>query len=317
GESPRLTRFAVSRDGFTEVATLAFDDLLTPTRFFSAPNFAFVSETKAYLFDPIAGEVIVFDPSQMLERGRFSIPRDNVPGNMFPVLGFTPTVLDSGRVLYSVGFANSVDDVVSSTSLLVVIDTNDDEIVQALTTDVCGYLIHAYPKREGDIWFSTGAFSAAVGATTEGERAGPSCVVELSSELSFAEEPLAPPTALTGGAPAGSYIFVDERSAFMRVLATDVVPEPAQLETIELNNGGFWRWGYIADVTDPSSFELVDGSSLGGGYTRVLNVDERRFAVESRADFSGSQLIELRPNGTLVRGIESRQTITNVIPLQL
>jgi len=315
-EAPRLTRYRARPGGpFEEEATVQLAGLAAPPRALGADNYFVVGPRKAYVFDPFAGDFLVLDLQQMTLEGRIALPMDDIPGpNLFPAVG-AGAVRRADRLLVPIGFANSIQDVVSPTSLLVVLDTDEDRVEQVLSTEVCGYLRHVWTTDSGDVLLGSDVFTTALEVASDGERGGPTCVIRLGEDLRFADAPVAPPGALTDGTPAGSFVFVSDSSSFVRALDRSALPA-TPLSRLELNNGAYWRWGFITGIGASPSFRVVEGSALGTGFSATFDVHGRRFAVESRADFSGSTLVELRPDGTLVEGLRTDQLFVGLAPLR-
>ncbi|MEM1413609.1 MAG: hypothetical protein AAGH15_01850 [Myxococcota bacterium] len=316
GESPNLTRFEVGRDGtFVEGETLALaGTILTPPGILISTVFFFAGPEQAYFFDAFAGALLHWNPVTMTVTNTLEIPPEvEIPGpNLFPFVGSRP-VRSGDRFFASIGFTNTAANRISQTSLIVVVDVANDRIEEVLSTDLCAYLIHPHVAANGDVLVGTDVFSTAFEVATEGDQGGPVCVVRISADdLSIRRE--FEPRVPTGDADAGTFIFVGDQSAFMRVLDPEALPD-TPLTRIELNNGEFWRWGFLPSF-DADALTLIPDEGLGSGIARALTVDGRRFAVDIDGEL-GTRLVELRPDGSLVPGPASNQSILNVFPLTL
>ncbi|MEM9073363.1 MAG: hypothetical protein AAGE52_32965, partial [Myxococcota bacterium] len=314
GDAPRLTRFRVRRDGsFVEEAELALDGrVLTPPRGVAVTDFMVVARDKAYLLDSASGAIIQWNPETMVMEARLDVPGDiEIPGpRLGPVTGDDQLLTDD-ELVFTVGFTNSREDNISSTSFVVFVDIANDEVRRVLTPDECGYLRHGRTTATGDFLFSTGVRSTAYEVSSAGRIGGPSCILRVAGDT-FNAEVLAPPGALTEDRAAGSFIFVSDDSAFVRVLDETALPgEPTSLTRLELNNGQYWRWGFVRDFAS-GEFEVVAGSELRAGFAPSWEVAGRRYAVEYETDFIGSRILELQPSGALRPGLRTVHTVRNI-----
>lgn len=320
GDAPRLTRYRVGADGsFTSEGTLALDGLLlgTPNSFWHR-DFMVVSRDKAYVLDGISGALLSWNPSTMTPGERLTLPPDvEIPGPALgPVVGADRLVIDD-RLVFTTGFTNSRADAISSTSFIVFANTADDELERLLAPDECGYLQHGRLTAAGDFLFSSGVRTTGYEVASDGLVGGPSCILRVDGS-DFSVERVAPPGALTEGRSAGGFIFVSDNSAFVRVLEDSAVPggDPSRLSRLELTAGEFWRWGFIRDL-QTREFEFVANSERGLAAAQTMNLGDRVVAVVYFSDFSGSQVSELRPDGTIVPGLFTSLDIRNVIPLDI
>ncbi len=316
GASPQITRYRVGPgDAFEAEETLAFPRFLTPPRFVGPAHFVFIDARRAYLFDPFGEELIVWDPVDLVVTGRVPVPTEDVPGpNLLP-LPAVQTAQVGTRVIYPISFANSFDDAAHPRTLVAVLDTTTDTLETLLVTERCGYLRDVFATSTRDVYLGTDIFSTAVHVASEGERAGPSCVLRLDIEtLTLDDTPVLVEGDDLGGRPGGSFAFVADDRAFVRTLDPDALPADTTLTTLDLTNGAFWRWGFVANL-DPVSFRFVEGAPLGPAFTRTYTVRDLRLTVD-RTPAGGSQLTRIRPDGTRTPGVRTGQTILYVFPLR-
>ncbi|MEM1414974.1 MAG: hypothetical protein AAGH15_08740 [Myxococcota bacterium] len=320
GEAPRLTRYRASLEGgFTEEGILAFDrQLVSPPGSLVASDFFVVAPDKAYVLDGLGAAVVIFDPQAMTLVDRVLLPPDlPVPGFQLGPVVASDRLMIGDTLVVTIGFTNSARADISATSFIVFLDTTDDTIERVLTPESCGYLQHARATASGTLLFGTGVRSAAFEIASAGEVGGPSCILEVDG-TTFDATPLAAPGALTGGRAAGSFYFVSDTSAFVRIFeesALDV--DVADLTRFEVASGPYWRWGFVPDLNG-ADFRLVDdGSELRSGFSLSRVVDDVRFAIELRPDFGGSRLIELQAGGTILPLTETSQFLRNVFGMRL
>ncbi|MEN0060634.1 MAG: hypothetical protein AAGA48_00720 [Myxococcota bacterium] len=314
GDSPRITRYRIGADrSFTVEAELGLP-LLTETRLFVGRNFQSIDETTAYLFDPAAGELRIWDPSAMELREIVMVPRDQVPRlGLLPVLGYETHRL--GDEIYStVGFASSVIDVVEPISLVFATNTVTGEISDVTQVQTCGYALHSRLTAEGELLLGTGSFSTAVGIASEGERAGESCVMAYDPVTRTSREtPVLSAADLFDGDPTGNFVFVADDKAWARVADPSALPEPP-FATGDITSGPIWSWGFI-DQFDPPSFRRVDARPPGNSFATPFVFDDTYYVVDNAPDFGGSQLLRLGTDGTLTEGISTNQTIRGIVRL--
>ncbi|MEM9192029.1 MAG: hypothetical protein AAGF12_22840 [Myxococcota bacterium] len=316
GEAPRLTRYRVSPSGqFEEEGTLAFLSF-TPPRNFVPSSFPFASETKGYIIDPLGAQVIIYDPTTMTTIGTVDVPTDLVPGlDFFPAIGYDVLRLQ-GHILVSVGFINTAAEVISPRSLILLLDPETDTIDRVFSTETCGYLRHGRLTANGSVLLGSDVFTTSLEWTSEGLEGGPVCVLRINSDLEVTA--VAPPNALTDDVPGGTFIFVSDTAAFVRVLDESAAP-PRPITSFELNAGSYWRWGFISGIGSEPTFRLVDESPLSPAFsTATERFDEdRRLVIDRGVDLSSTTIVQLRPDGSFTPGLRSTQIITNVFPVSL
>ncbi|MEM1418142.1 MAG: hypothetical protein AAGH15_24820 [Myxococcota bacterium] len=317
GAQPVLTRYRVTPDGrFEEEEQLAFPGLLTPPRFLAPASFVFADERRAYLFDAFAAELILWDPVELSVIDAIAVPTEDVPGpNLLPLVAVEPGRAGQ-RVVYPISFANSVTDIAHPRTLVAVLDTETDSLETLLVTETCGYLRHVWITEDGDALLSTDIFSTAVNFASEGARAGPSCVLRLDLEtMTLDDAPVLAEGEALGGNPGGSFAFVSDDRAFVRVLDLDALPDGGALTTVELTNGAYWRWGFV-DGLDGASFRFVEGATLGTGFARALTVHGRRLSTEPIGTDAGTRVVELGVDGSRRPGVRTGQNLLHVFALR-
>ncbi|MEN0061217.1 MAG: hypothetical protein AAGA48_03650 [Myxococcota bacterium] len=315
GDTGVLTRFRIRGDRtFAADGEMAFTQLQTSLRFFSSNHFTILSSTEAYLFDPVAGELRLWDPDAMVLRGRIVLARDLVPGPLlFPVVGFDQHVVGD-ELFTTVAFANSIEDVADRTSLVTVTDIKRGELSEIVAINTCGYVRHSWLTAEGDLLFGTDAFSTAVGVASEGQRSGPSCIMAFDPVTKVQRStPVLAAEQVFDGAPVGNFIFVSDNQAWARVLDPSLLPQAA-LTTVEITGGPYWRWGFIDGFDDPT-WTILDDRPVGTSFADPFDIGDVRYAVENAPNFEGSQLLRLNRDGTLTPGVRTDQTIRGLLPV--
>ena len=153
----------------------------TGLTFFSFTNL-FISETKAYLLDESQQQLVIWDPLAMEIRELVPLPmlsRELVPGGQTFAIPVTyDSLIREGRVFVPVTWQDFDNAVVASSTGLLVLNTETDEVMNFVEDERCIGAMSVVTTADGDAYFGTWdraiIFNQAVRGNTR-----PSCVLRL------------------------------------------------------------------------------------------------------------------------------------------
>ena len=311
---PTITRWDVSPEGvFTRGATVSFANLGLTSAIAAADGQIF-SDSKAYFVDQGQGNIIVWDPTEMILLG--VIPLDTGSGE-----GLSPNVFSTlgvrGNRVFASMFSWSSNDwtVLGERSRLFTIDTATDTVIRSTDEARCNQLALGGVSSDGTAYFSArsyftlprlvfgagfGAASCSLRIVPEGEEFDQGFDVDLA--------------ALVGGRPAGDVTLVSDDTAFIRVWHTESASEPTPANWDAMRGeAGFrwWRWRIGSEAAD----EIVDQDSAANT-VQLRTVDGKVFALRYTPNFSSTTLEELRPDGSIIPGLTGQGGIYGVIRMR-
>jgi len=155
GDAPVVTKYEVKENNeLRELGSVSFENYGVSDAAFW--NNTFVSETKAYLTGANAAELIVWNPTSLEIEGTIEIEGLEPRGNLKPraALADRSNVVSNGKLYRPIYWTD--DDYAGRTedSLIVVIDTATDEVVNKIKVDATG-LDYGTVDDAGLLYFST------------------------------------------------------------------------------------------------------------------------------------------------------------------
>jgi hypothetical protein len=298
GADPSITKFTVAADGTLEEGdTVSFaGEGVTNVDTGPLVGETLVSRDKAYLFDSTF-RAIVWNPESMELSGReidFSAPLKAIVAD---APGYTPQIFVAPGFVKQVGklmfvpvrwqnwSAETPDQIIYPLGGLLILDTEQDEVVRLLTDPRIIDTIYTVVSDAGDLYLFTGAFGASFNVAFGLET--PAGVLKIKKgETEFdpdyylnLEERLGgrPGTTPSGGRGTEVYLkaFYDEEADMYDAegnVKDEIVAEPWTL----LSSG--WRYWRI-DLEDPETAEVIEELPWGGtdGYFYRIPEEDRLF----------------------------------------
>jgi hypothetical protein len=218
--------------------------------------------------------------------------------------GLTPKFWQ-GYLVFALSFFQEDDERYSNETTIVFVDTQSDEIVAAVAESRCSYLASSMESTNGDLYFGSSAYTAAVRAVLGDQYGGPSCVLRVNRGSRVADPEFRLDVVEIAGAPAGDLVPGLGNRAFTRVLDNALAPAVPPLTPSELSSPAYWRWAEVVDITDrATSFVPMAGLEPGPSSSLSYFVDGRTLASQSKADYSSTTLVDLAAAGGPTLGTE-------------
>lgn len=311
GESPTMTSYGVDEDGsIKEEAAVGFSHYGA-----EYAESGFISEDKAYLF---SDEGVVWDPAAMAVTRTFELPviEDREGGQEWKGLSVGRALAArDNRAYVATNWANWGSYEVSEDSLIVVIDTDKDEVIGTISVP-CPYVDVATLDDDGYVYFSNWTYSV-VQTLAQGKRKA--CAVRIapgedeldaSWALTFAD--------VTGGHEGAALRYVGAgKAVFAAYDETRLEKDPADYgedyagELADLSNWKLW-------MIDLQTLEAapVDGLDwMSGGYY-MSRVDEGAFVLAPNDDYTSTSLYHLSPGGTADFRFEVRGWVLGLVQVR-
>jgi hypothetical protein len=284
GEAPTITRFAVSEGGaFSNEGTLSF--LNQGAQFAES---AFVTPDKAYVF---ADQAVVWSSRSLAITGSFDLPAtpDRPGGMQYGGLSAGRSLVVRGdRTYVATSWANWDEYAVSEDSLIVVLDTDTDRVVDTLAAP-CPYLDVATLDDDGSIYFSNWVYSLWP-TLLSGKKSA--CAVRIPAgedridpdwSLTFAD--------VTGGHEAAALRYVGGRKALISVYHDERADLSADGDPAALADAANWRF-WMLDL-DTRAASPIDAIGYHAGGFSTSRIDGRTFLMVPSADYESTSVYEL------------------------
>jgi hypothetical protein len=305
GESPTMLRYSVSDAGnFSEEGKISFQDYGG-----TVADSAFVSADKAYVF---ADDGAIWSPTSMEILDSFSLPEfDNRDGGLehSGLRTGRGMVVRGNRAFVATNWANWTEYTVAEDSLIVVIDTDKNEIIDQLPVD-CPYIDVASLDDDGTVYFSNWVYS--VGQTLlDGKRQA--CAVRILPEtdeidrdwtLKFAD--------VTEGREAAALRALGDGKALLSVFHDEEADLDSNPESLaDTANWRFW----MLDLATLEAHPVEDIGFNAGGFN-TAHLDGRNFVLMPSNDYESTAVYEIFPNGRAEQRWESSGWSTQLLKIR-
>lgn len=293
GEAPTMRRFDVTGSGeLVQPEAVSFLDYGA-----AFAGGAFLSPGKAYLF---AETGVIWDPAAMEITGTFDLPdvEDHAGGQAYSGLATGRQFAAHGNRAYvATNWANWDTYEVSEESLIVVLDTDNDEVVATLPAP-CPYLDVATVDDDGYVYFSNWPYSVPQ-TLLYGKRKA--CAVRIAPGAEELDESWSLQfDEVTGGHEGAALRYLGDGKALF--VAYDesrldgTAPEEYPGELADRANWQFWT--IDLKTLDASPVDGLDWSA--GGYY-MSRVGDRSFVLAPSDDYSSTTFYEVLTDGTAER----------------
>ncbi|SEK54628.1 hypothetical protein SAMN05444354_101843 [Stigmatella aurantiaca] len=239
-ESATVTRYTLTANNTLEKAgTVDFAPRGVTSLGEYQANFQFVSETKAYFFDGLTAQVIIWNPTAMTVTGTIPLDALVIPET---VLAFSGAVVHTGgQIIMPVGWRPVQGINVTKKAGVVSIDTATDTATLA-EDDRCGYTHDAALGLDGKVYIATEAYGAAVRRVV-GEEAPEPCLLKYDPQTrAFDPSFYRALDSLVGGGTAGALIPGEQGTAYVRVLDETIAPVNEGTPPRIVASGTGWQW---------------------------------------------------------------------------
>ncbi|MFP2963647.1 MxcI protein [Myxococcus sp. 1LA] len=263
-DSPSVTRYSLTEaGGLVQSGTMSFASLGVMSLGEYQANFQFVSETKAYFFDGITAQAVIWNPTEMTVTGSIPLGELEIEGTE---MAFSGSVIShNGQLIVPVGWRPAVGVGITQQAGVVSVDTATDTATIA-TDPRCGYTHDAVLGPDGKVYIATEAYGAAV-RRTHGDEVPEPCLLRFDPQTrTFDAGFHRPLSTLTGGGTVGSLVPGPSGSAYLRVLDENVAPVLEGTHPRSVASGAGWQWWQLnlstLAATHVPQFPATSGSSF-------------------------------------------------------
>lgn len=302
GEQPVITRYSVTDDcSLTEEGRVSFAGYGFELIYLDDWGVVFASPSKAYVFDYVSGDHVIWNPETMEIEGVLDAPEEvqdhyddedyhidvgaaHVRGNlMFRVYGWNrrPEHYETVQEQY-----------------LAVYDTDTDELVALHEETRCpGLNYRVEPDEDGNLIFSNWVYNVAETLLYEGPE---SCSLRIENgesdfdggwQLIFSD--------YTDGREAAAFSYLGDGFGFINVFHDDRFGSYDEgTDPFDMTFSPNWRlWRF--EIGDEESGEPIEGLDFTPGGYSVAKTDGRTFVMlPVDSDYSATDVYEILEDGT-------------------
>lgn len=303
-DSPVLTRFDLADDAsFIEGQQFSLANTGITSGFKRQGLVPILSEDKAYWLDDITQQVVIWNPSEMVLAGSFSLAEVNREGLVFE-LGERAVLRDDG-LLFVGGRYRTPDEGEIGSAVALVIDTTTDELVQVLEDPRCGDTVHIVEDESGTLFFGSGTLGAVLHALQFPEGYPEPCILRiLPGEQTFDPDFQVSIPSLVEDRSAGRLVLGKNGDAFVQALHEELLDEPLGPDTplFDPFEATAWQWHRI-DLGSDVPGNLVEGLAPTSASGNILSADGQDFILEVNFELLETTLLVAREDGTLSPGL--------------
>lgn len=289
-ESQVVTRFAVSdegepsEDGELSFASYGFDSV-------SLDDWGntFISATKAYLFNAVDGNTVIWNPTTMEIEGEvdldgFDLVRDGLE------LNTSPGVARGDRLYRAVSWIDWEAYEFSREQYLAIVDVESDQLIELVEETRCPALSNRIERDEDDnLYFSNWIWN--VGATLVGDAPG-SCALRVAAGAErFDAEWSLPYAEIADGREGAMFAHLGRGRGLISVFHDERETIGAETAPDELVSAASWRlWSVDLETR---TGEPLAGLDWNTGAISTYHIDGRAFLLVPGEDWALTQIHEV------------------------
>jgi hypothetical protein len=266
-ESTEIEKFTVAPNGSLERGARVSFASFGLTTGFNPNTVQFVDETRAYIFT--TDRILTWNPSDMTLGEELPVP-DMTRDGYDAQLGYT-TFRRGDEIVLTVRWADGEGDRVLDETGLLVFDTSTG-LTEFSSVTGCGGAAWGAEGLDGTIYWSTGAFEAAVYGISEGSRAGEPCIVRLPPSERTLSTTVMPLSRWFPGRLSGSLWGVMPGRAVVRVFEGDETSFGLDTTSGEVTFRSPWSWHFV-DLESGVS-ERIDALGDNGGSVFLFDLQD-------------------------------------------
>ncbi|MEM8608299.1 MAG: hypothetical protein AAGF92_14400 [Myxococcota bacterium] len=309
GESPRITRYAISDEGsWRAEETISFAGLVSV----GALTTVFVDPRTAYSPLGVLGRIL-WDPEEMVILETREPPED-VPflrDGLTANLGYDQPVREN-RLYHMVYWADASFVSYSETSQVIVYDTESSDVVNVLSAP-CPHLHIASRDANGDLYLSNGSGSGTM-RLFDGS-APRNCVVRVRIGQDRLDENFTFDFAeVTGGREGAAFRVLDETTAMFAVFHDEDIEITNDSNPLLVNISANWRlWSMNLETRAAGP---IEGFEPFSGQYVVFRVDGRTLISMPEANYQSTTVFELLPDGSAEKRFVADGFVFEIIRLR-
>lgn len=292
-ESQVVERYEIHDDGsFHKTGQLSFADYGIASVTLDDWGCAFISPTKAYLFNAVEGTAVVWNPRSMEILGEVDSDGHDLVREGWD-LNSSGAVVQGDRLFQFVFWNNWDEFTFSEEQYLLVYDTKSDRLIDMIPESRCPALSNRVELDEdGNMYFSNWIWN--VGATLVSD-APKSCVLRIrAGEESFDEDWLLSYADVADGREGAVLGYLDDRQALFSVFHEERTSIQSDTVPTELVSELDWRlWTLDLDSREASPLEGLGDLTWNAGAVSTYHVGGRTFILVPGDDWSVTNVYEI------------------------
>jgi hypothetical protein len=274
-ETPTVTRYSLAEDGaLVQEDTMSFANYGLREGQFDSWNATFISPEKAYLFDFVEGNTIIWNPTTMEITGEIPGPAEFLRPDLRSE--GSPAALRDGLLFRTFDWVDDDTAEYSSDFLLAVYDVETDELIDLQEETRCpvpGNLVDT--DEAGNIYFSNWIWPV---AGTLMREAPPSCVLRIApGEARFDPEWTLDYPDYTEGRAGAMFAYLQDGQGLVSAFYDENTSFDDETDPWSYVGSNNWRiWSIDLESGDGAP---LDGLDFNGGAFTPIQFDDRLFLM--------------------------------------
>lgn len=316
GETLTFTRYNVPEQGkeFEEAEKLSLaNEGVTSLQ----ARTVFLSDTKAYYIDNTQGQIIIFNPEEMVITGSFDLPEEFADGyqGFSTQLGFNGYQLNGNRLAIPVGWVNFGAATHLDKTGLAIVDTDADQVISYTEDERCALATEPAFMPNGDVYYGQSERYHFSREARKNDKVG--CILRKAAG-SDTFDPDYEPYFIDQieGKDVGLSLFnaPTEGNGYVRVLNTDMLEWSEDVEGISYYDT-VWDT-YEINLSENEVIGKVD-RPLGPSYAeQPFQINEDFYGTLKVNDEDEHRVIQYSADGSYEEGLTTPGYISNLVRLR-
>jgi hypothetical protein len=312
GEDLSFTRYNVSEDGKTIVEGDKFSFVNKGVTSLQKRN-VFLSDTKAYYIDNTQGQIIIWNPEEMIITGSFDLPTEFANGyqGFTTELGYGNYLLNGNKLNIPVGWINFDNNTHLDKTGLAVIDVENDVVLSYSEDTRCALAVEAAFTPNGDAYYGVSErYHFSTAARTK-EDCG--CILKVASGSTTFDQDYDP---YFMNQIEGEQVGIGLTNSFqlnhgyVKVLDTDVLAWSPDVEGI--NYYGLAWETYEINLLENTILGKVDRPLVPSYSENIFKFDEDSYGTIKVIDNENYKVVKYATDGSYIEGIQVPGYISNM-----
>ncbi|MFB9051607.1 hypothetical protein ACFFVB_00820 [Formosa undariae] len=312
GEDLSFTRYNVSEDGKTIEKGDKFSFINKGVTSLQKRN-VFLSDTKAYYIDNTQGQIIIWNPEEMIITGSFDLPTEFANGyqGFTTELGYGNYLLNGNKLNIPVGWINFDNNTHLDKTGLAVIDVENDVVLSYSEDTRCALAVEPAFTPNGDAYYGVSErYHFSTAARTK-EDCG--CILKVASGATTFDQDYDP---YFMNQIEGEQVGIGLTNSFqldhgyVKVLDTDVLPWSPDVEGINYY-GLVWET-YEINLAENTILGKVDRPLVPSYSENIFKFDEDSYGTIKTINNEDYKVVKYAIDGSYIEGIQVPGYISNM-----
>ncbi len=273
----------------------------------------FLSETKAYYIDNTQGQIVIWNPEEMVITGSFDLPAEFADGyqGFSTQLGFGDYQVNGNQMLIPVGWVNFANNTHLDKTGLAVVDVENDQVLSYNEDTRCALAVEPAFMPNGDVYYGVSERYHFSTEARENEDCG--CILKVAAGANDFDQDYDPNFMnQIEGKKVGIGLTNSPKMnhGYVKVLDTSILPWSPDVEAINYY-GLVWET-YEINLPENEIIRKVDRPLAPSYSENLYTFDGIQYGAIKVSDDEQYKVIEYNTDGSYVEGLDVPGYISNM-----